>query len=260
MFLSSRLRAAAFALAALAWPRGDASAADPAKEACFNAYEQVQLLRKAGKLRAAEALLPKCTASTCPAFAVKDCARWSQEIEAQLPTAIFVARDGQGHDLVDVEVSVDGESVLGRLDGRPVPLDPGARAVRFQWKGQVVEQSIVVAAGQKNRRVDAVFDSPASGETKAAPADAPTVRKIPTASLVLGGIGVAATASFAVFGIIGKGKESCAPTCTRDEVDSLRTSYTISDVSLVVAVVALGAAVAFWALDRPRAAPTAIRW
>jgi hypothetical protein len=69
------------------------------------------------------------------------------------------------------------------------------------------------------------------------------------ASIVLGGVGVAALGSFAAFGILGKNQlatlhETCGAThtCAEADVDAARTKLIVADVSLGVSVVALGVA------------------
>jgi hypothetical protein len=73
----------------------------------------------------------------------------------------------------------------------------------------------------------------------------------------LGGVGVAALASFAFFGITGKHDESnlrstCAPACADSDVSAIHTKYVVADVSLAVSVASLGVA-AYLYFSQPRA-------
>lgn len=69
--------------------------------------------------------------------------------------------------------------------------------------------------------------------------------------------------SFAVFGLLGRGVQSCAPDCSQGQVNDLRRDYLIADVSWITGLVAAGAAL-YFALTAPdTTAPTqatAIRW
>jgi hypothetical protein len=82
----------------------------------------------------------------------------------------------------------------------------------------------------------------------------------------LGGLGLAGIGTFAYFGLSGKaeentlrGKTGCAPSCTPEETDPVRTKFLIANVSLGVGIVALGAAtiIAFLHQSAAPAAPAA---
>ena len=45
------------------------------------------------------------------------------------------ARDAEVLDIADVRVSVDGEAIAERLDGRALTVDPGSRTFRFVKAG-----------------------------------------------------------------------------------------------------------------------------
>jgi hypothetical protein len=234
--------------------------AAPEKRACFDAYEEVQRLRKQGKLRDAQARMVVCTAAECPAFIASDCANWSRELEAILPTVIFVAKDAAvrapdaPRDIQDARVLVDDVEVTGRTDGRPVPIDPGQHSVVFEWNGLRVKQVLVIAQGEHDRRVEASFGV-GLPPTKAVVTSSSA---IPTGSFVFGAISLVGFASFAGFGLIGKGQERCAPQCTQDEVSALRRSNLVADLSLITAVAALGTAVVLWLIQPSRQSPLAM--
>lgn len=70
---------------------------------------------------------------------------------------------------------------------------------------------------------------------------------MPVASWVLGGIGVAATASFVGFALAGKSAQSneleaCKPNCSSRAIDAVFREYLVADISLGVAVVSLAVA------------------
>lgn len=251
MLLNRTLRPVVVALALVTTFASAARAGN--KEQCLDAYETAQRARKKGHLREAQSELVRCAAPQCPAFITKECTRWASEVEAELPTVVFVANDGAGSDLSDVSVEVDGQAVAKRLDGAPVPLDPGAHRVKYAWNGKTLELAIVLAAGERNRRVEGTFPAPARARGDARVSESqPAGGGIPVASLVLGGVALAGGASFAVFAILGKGKESCAPHCARSDVDALRRDYLIADVSWAVgAAAAVAAGIVWWTQPAP---------
>jgi hypothetical protein len=227
---------------------------------CFDAYEAAQRARKKGQLREAQKQLASCAAAQCPPFIAKDCTQWASEVDQAMPTVVFVARDGGGADVVDVRVAVDGVEVRQRLDGAPMPLDPGPHRVKFTRGEEAVETSVVLVEGERNRRVEGAFAPPAGTATGTAPAtgdSAQASRGIPTASWILGGVAVAGGVSFAVFALLGKKQEACAPHCSRTEVNTMRRDYAIADASWITGVAAAAGAVLVWALRPSATGPAA---
>jgi hypothetical protein len=225
--------------------------------ACVKASEQAQSLRDEGKYKKAREQLLVCTRDVCPAIVKKDCVQWLTEVDASMPSVVVTARDAKGQDLVDVKVTVDGATLTEKLDGKPMPLDPGEHTIRYETAGAPpVEEKLVMHAGEKNRSLmvklgtgnattpDQSSNPPPTGDTgkEGGGGGGP-----PIAAFVLGGIGVVAIGSFAFFGISGKSdvsdlKNTCAPNCEQSKVDSARTKLILADVSLGVGVVALGVA------------------
>jgi hypothetical protein len=151
-----------------------ASAAEPTKKECVAANEGGQDLRQAGKLREARAALAVCMSPRCPRPVREDCAQRLADIEAALPTLVFVAKDGDGNDLRDVRVSMDGQD-LATSDGNAVAVDPGDRAFTFTKDGfPPATSDVVVHEGDKNRRIQVVLGAP-----KPAPSETPTASSEP---------------------------------------------------------------------------------
>lgn len=209
-------RLAMLALAAsLAWGTTTPARADT--EACLDAYDGNQRLRRAGELRAARAQLLVCSQTACPDPIRKECMRWLAEVDAAMPSVVFAAQDASGHDLGAVRVEVDGVVVLEKLDGRAIALDPGERTVRWtSTSGSTVERRVVIREAQKRRLIEVQFApeptvdaaSPASSASSASsnakvqssPAERDDHREVPTEAWVFGGIGAAGLASFVFFG------------------------------------------------------------
>ncbi len=243
------------------------------KEACAKSYEAAQRFRKKGQLRASRRELLECARATCPAVLSTDCASWLRDLDAALPTIVPVVRDGEGRDIVDARVSVDGELVASKLEGRALEIDPGQHVLRVVVEGrEPLEQTIVVREGERRRAVTVSFPSPRPAASQAA-AGASSQGEAPPvvvdaqvgssgthpAAWVFGGLGLASLGGFAYFGVTGLNQEStlreCRPHCTESAVSDARRSYLFADVTLGVGVVSLLAATYFF-MKRPAAPPT----
>ena len=237
---------------ALASPR--AARADT--ETCLAAYDAGQRLRGETKLRAAEAQLIACAQDGCPAELRRDCLGWLDEVRKSLPSLVVQVVAQNGCDLVEGKVLIDGELVAERLDGKALELDPGVHTVRIEDGTTGLEQRVVLGEGEKNRRVSMTFAAgaicgsapPRSTGVGMAPRPEPVApgRPISTLTYVLGGIGIAGLAvssGFYASGWSQKGTlDSCRPSCSRGDVDSMSRTFVIGDVLLALGVVSLGAA------------------
>jgi hypothetical protein len=245
----------------------------PGKDQCFDAYEQAQRLRKDYKLRAAHGQLLTCAADSCPSFVRQDCSKWLGEVETSTPTIVVLAKHADGSAIDGAKATLDGAPLADSLDGRAVPVDPGPHDLRCEANGVVVQKHIVVAEGQKNQPFYMAMDGADAAATSQGSSSAPPGeqaapvgsrgKRIPTATWVLGGVAAAGAISFAVFGIMGRNVQSCAPNCTQSQVNDLRRDYLIADVSWITGLVAAGFAL-YFALTAPSSPPpapvTAIRW
>ena len=228
---------------------------------CLDAHLGGQTLRDAGKLRAARQQFVACAADACPAPVRKDCSQWLQETTEQTPTLLIEARGPTGDGMADVTVSVDGEPLLPRLTGMPVPVDPGEHTLRFvAADGRTREQRLMLTVGDKNRHVtvqfaDAAAPASAPGASRAPSLASDRATPVPPGVFVLGGVGLVGISAFAFFGIeaLSRGnhlKSTCAPTCSPDDASAVHRDAVIADVSLAVSVVALGAAAWLFATRR----------
>ncbi len=223
------------------------------REQCATSAEQAQQLRDEGKYRRAREQMLFCARASCPGPIKADCGKWLGELDRDAPTVVFGARDSSGADAIDVRVSMDGVLVQERLDGKPVFVDSGEHAFKFETKtGAVKEERVLVRTGEKARSIVVSFAPLAPirpHETPAAPT--PTPRPVESQgslvpALVVGGLGVVALGSFAFFGLRGMSDydalQKCKPNCAKNDVDSTRTELNVADVSAIVGVVALGVA------------------
>jgi hypothetical protein len=241
-------RASSFVVVAILQTLSLRDARADEKQQCIAASDQGQELRDSGNYRRARDAFATCARTTCPALVRRDCAQWQTELEGMWPSVIISAKDDRGNDLSDVRVSLDGEPLVAKLDGRPARVDPGEHNLRIEADGRApVEQHVVVRAGEKNRvievRVAAAGDTAGqsehgapSGESKSAP-DAKR-----TSAFVFGGLALVAFGTEAYFGLSGLSDrntllaQSCAQTstCSASTVDSIRTKFTVADIALGV--------------------------
>jgi hypothetical protein len=240
-------------------------------EECASSAEQAQSLREQHRLVAATEKLRLCNREQCPRVVRGFCARWLTEVEAATPSLVVRARDARGRDVVGARVVLDGKVLQESLEGNAVLVDPGAHHVRYEAKGgDVREEDLLVAEGEKNRIVTASFGSElkpdGTAERAAALQPSPTPERQTTAepsrgpghgvAYVLGGLGLAALGAAGYFEISGWAKyndlhDGCGRTrtCSASDVDGVRTRFIAAGVFLGVGVVGVG--VAAWLLLNP---------
>ncbi len=241
----------------LAFGLGRARAAeveDPegAKLACVHRYEDAQVARRSGKLLAARAALLACSREVCPDAVRGDCVDWLEYVNRSVPSVVVTARD-RGADVTDVKVFLDGELVATRLTGSSLEADPGEHHFRFvSARGPVVERTVLMGEGMRNRPIDVEFSPPPAPATAAAlsapPAPPPPWKfanhPLQRSDYLFGGIALAGFATGAALGIWAVHERadlagSCGPSCTAAETAPLQDKLVIADVALGTAVVAL---------------------
>ncbi len=229
-------------------------------QSCTEAHASGQREENAGHLKEALASFEQCASdAACPLPIRNECTELYTRVENRLPTIVFSVVDESGNDVVDVKVSSADLSIASGLDGRPVAVNPGLHAFRFELPGgEVVTKSAVVRQGEKDRVISVRlprgdFASSASTETTrelvtstSASESKPKLR-VPMAAWITYGVGVAALGSWGTFALLGrkeeKGLVECSPNCAatqRQDYDAMKRDYLIADISLAVAA---GAAV-----------------
>ena len=286
--LEMALRAAPIAVAMLL--ASAAARADTGKQQCIDANLQAQELRRAGKLSSAREQLRACTNAACPALVRNDCAQRLDELERVQPGIVFDAKDGAGHDLSLVKVTVDGHPLADRLDGTRLPVDPGAHVFVFTVADQPpLTVSFVLKEGEPLRH-ERIILGKAAPEVSAAAGAQPSLPKpspppTPPASsraaegqskqkvlaLAAGAVGVAGVAVGAVFGVltlseVSKQQADCAsvahclqPAQAATDHSSALTDRTVSTAAFIAggALLAGGAALFLSAGPRSDPPPTA---
>lgn len=220
-------------------------------DACLKSAEQSQPLRAQGKLIEARTELIACSSASCPAAIRTDCTQWLAEVERALPTIIVRARDEHG-DRSDVRVSIDGVSAATRLDGLPIPLNPGEHALHFEAPGtKPVDQKVVIEQSSRDRVITVTFASPdGRNQSSRTVEPRPVAARPPLVSWILGGAGVLAIGGGSALWVIGSSahddlESTCAVTssCAHADVVSARTKLIAGDVLVGAGVIALGVAI-----------------
>ncbi|MBW2455727.1 MAG: hypothetical protein JRI68_14515 [Deltaproteobacteria bacterium] len=231
--------------------------ADPGAEACGQALYAAKALEQEGKLLAADAELSKCAQPTCPTEVAGKCISLLEEVKGATPTLIIVAKDSSGADLIDVRVLVDDVLRFEALDGRPLALDPGVHALRFEVAGaEPIRQRIVARQAERNRRIEVQFPAPAAAAqvpNPGPPATVPPAAPPPAdpAADEEGGLSPLVYTGFAVGGVglvlgtvlglislsnASDLEEECDTSgCTQDDIDSSMALAHVSTAGFVIA-------------------------
>jgi hypothetical protein len=218
------------------------SAAD---NACFDQHELGQELRQGGKLLESGAAFLACAARDCPAAVQRDCERWSTEVAAEVPRVGFRVTF-ERKPRTDASVSIDGSPQPDAL-GEPIALDPGVHHYRVSLPAaNPFEGELELRAGEPARQIVLALHAPAPEPP----------RRVPTLSWVLGGVGIAGTASFIGFGLSSRSLEhelegSCSPLCSDAQIDRVRQRSLIANISLGIGLTSLASAAALYFLSKP---------
>lgn len=233
---------------------GSAAAID--RKACIAAADDGQKLRDDGKLKDARDKFITCADKACPAAISKQCADWVGEVDHDMPTIAFRAKDSTGKEIFDVQVEVDGQPVPGGISPKATAAEPGSHKIRFtRADGTSVEDTFLLRAAEKDRIIELTFKGPAGPAGPVGPGNPPPIVTPPPSSgggfrfpalawiglgvMVVGGAG---TAAFAVMANSDESKlrTTCAPFCDASERSSIDTKIVLANVSLGLGIAGLG--------------------
>ncbi|MEO8877665.1 MAG: hypothetical protein ABI461_18880 [Polyangiaceae bacterium] len=227
------------------------------KVVCATASENGQKLRDDGKLIKARQEFLVCARDVCPGTIKRDCADWLAQADSNTPSVVLSAKDAHGQDLASAKVTLDGVAADETLQGKAINIDPGPHTFKFEIPGEKpVDQQIVVREGEKNRVVSVSWQkaevTPPPPPLTPPPTE-PETKKSKLPAILVGGIGVVAIGTGAVFYALASGdfndlKDTCGKTksCTDDQVAPIKTKVLVSDIAFGVGVVAIGTAVVLY--------------
>jgi hypothetical protein len=225
---------------------------------CAQSFEQAQRLRNAFRYLDADAEALKCANPACGPLLSEECGKIYSELQAVMPSIVFVARDENGNDLTNASVEVDGKAPPLAVDGTPVPFDPGSHEFRFTAEGfEPLVQSAMISTGERLRPLIGVLkqagnsSAPQLGTDPQTRIDDRPTRGVPLATYVLGGIGLVGFAGFVGFRVAGAREfdtlsRDCKPACSQDSVDAVKQKYLLSNIALAVGGAASVAAVSVY--------------
>ena len=248
-------------------------AADPTTADCLSASDGSLRLGNAHQFRAERAQLLVCAATTCPADIRKECIARVDEVNAAIPTLIFQVKDGAGHDLSAVKVTIDGEMLAERIDGTALSVDPGEHTFAFESTSfPAVRKTLMIREGEKSRRevivlgTDSALTTPVpspkiapppgsvSGDaSEASPSAGLGTQK--TVALVAGGVGALGVVVGSVFTFIAVSKKSDARDACPNECSNERdvnrwhdakSAGNVATAAFIVGGVGLAAGAVLW--------------
>lgn len=251
-------------------------AAAKGEKGCVATFKNGQKLEEEGRLRDAQLQYQACVKSSCGAFMKQQCSLRYSQLENDIPSVVPVALDEGGNPVADVKVSVDGQPLASKIDGRSLQVDPGLHEFSFQTAaGALSIQKILIMQGQRNRPISvelsgstakattpstlplqraALVDSrPAVENTAGVTVDAdpldnddPDVRpgrRTGVAPWILGGVGLAGVGGYALLTFWGRKDNQllgdCTPQCPQSGVDRVKKLYLLANISLGVGAAAL---------------------
>jgi hypothetical protein len=134
----------------------------PSKNACMTSYKSAMDREQSGHLREARELLMACSKRTCGRSLAQQCAAKFTELDtSEIPSVAPRITDSAGAPRVDVKVTMDGELLASRLDGQPLPVDPGLHEFSFSTDGGFfAKQQVMILQGERNRPISVSLHAP----------------------------------------------------------------------------------------------------
>jgi hypothetical protein len=172
---------AGVAVMVLCAPVGHAAPTGNARMVCVSAYRTAVKLEQASHLREAQKAFAACARVTCDQFMRKECMSQHNQLDSDIPSVVPVVTDASGEPVVDVRVTMDGEVLTSKIDGRAVAVDPGIHEFSFTTPAGAFTQKLVILQGQRNRPL-AIAVSGSGARTAQRNAPAPQPAPVPSAA------------------------------------------------------------------------------
>jgi hypothetical protein len=236
-------------LSLLAIHAASQTASAQTREECIESHVSGQSLQVEGKLLEAKQQLMSCARPACPPVLQSECSQLVERVDASLPTIVIVARSSSSEvDLPDTRLLLDGVPIDASLAGKPIALDPGRHRIRGERAGvSPIEQELVVAQGEKERKVVLDFPLPtdhlAPAPTSSAESESASYPGIPALFWTGSGVAAAGLVVGAVTGALtlsqsSELKKECpddlCPEAQRDAYDDALTMSRVSTVALAI--------------------------
>ncbi|HEY6726400.1 MAG TPA: hypothetical protein VI197_20330 [Polyangiaceae bacterium] len=226
-------------------PDSEAVSEQPDTAACLAAHVKAQALKKETRFKEAQEQLLICSTASCPGPVIEDCGEWIGELDRRTPSLAFsVTLDGV--ESQEARVTLNGDLITDREGITKV--DPGRHVVRAELAPFPVREQVVFARdGGGTQVVDFEFETaksaPGAPGMDSGPPE-PASRPTPTIVYPLLGLSAAGFASFGVFALIGNQRKSelereCEPACSDEQLQPMKNSYLIGDISLAVGAASL---------------------
>jgi len=250
----TKLTSALAAAAALSLAGTTAWAGAPTTAECLTASEASLKSATDHKLRTERAQLLVCAAATCPEVVRKECLSHVDEVNAEIPTIIFGAKDSTGADLGAVKVGMDGEPLTDKLDGAALSVDPGQHVFTFEATGlDPVTKTFLIQQSQKDRREQITFEAKAGA---VAPPRASGLGTQKILAIAAGGVGLVGLGVGAAFGGLTLSQKStavsacpgaaCSTPAGVKDWSNATSSGTVSTIGFIVGGVGVAAAAVLW--------------
>jgi hypothetical protein len=126
-------------------PRAETTRAKD-KHACMAAREAAQAQQQAGHLRAASEQFATCATRACGPALLQQCTLAFEQLESDIPTVVPRVTDNA--DGAAIQVQMDGQVLVQRVDGQPVAVDPGLHEFSFSGPhGVFASRKVMIAQG-----------------------------------------------------------------------------------------------------------------
>jgi hypothetical protein len=275
------LGAAVFSTALWAMPAAAQEAA-PSKASCAEAYESAQESRVSGALQQTRSRLAYCAQTECPSFVQKDCARWLEEVDKELPSVVVsvVGLDdtSSASGSQALSLKLDGREVPEPLSGKAISLDPGKHELVLERPGaDPITRTILAQQGVQNRSVEFRLANASLGSDSPSSVglDSSGASPMRTGAYVAWGVGAVGLGAFAVLGTLARTdkdrfEEECAKktaipanvapgVCLETTLDDRKSSYereeVMADIGLLTGIVGAATGTVLFILSKDSGAP-----
>jgi hypothetical protein len=127
------------------------------KRVCVESYYKAKESIQSGRLIEVKEPLGRCARAVCGSFLKQECTKLYLQMDADVPSVVPIVVDATaGEAGAAFEVRMDGEPLTSKLDGLPIPVNPGWHEFTFSTEHRIfATQKVLVAQGERNRPISA---------------------------------------------------------------------------------------------------------